>query len=148
VATASVTLDGPTDWRIATHAVRWLGYVRGTGLPSTNRDILGFNSFAEIGGGLQLIAPDVIRGVQGGTVRASAIVGPGPAEIGTWFEQAAQAWNQQPAPFVWHGKRRQRRRKRRGDTYAAGGSAAYASRPFSVRQSRHHEWHIPNQVTH
>jgi hypothetical protein len=86
VATASVTLDGPTDWRIATHAVRWLGYVRGTGLPSTNRDILGFNSFAEIGGGLQLIAPDVIRGVQGGTVRASAIVGPG---VTGWLVGAA-----------------------------------------------------------
>jgi transposase InsO family protein len=33
-----------------------------------------------------------------------------PAEIGTWFEQTAQAWNRQPTPFVWHGKRRQRRR--------------------------------------
>src|SRR5664279_3209586 len=39
-----------------------------------------------------------------------------PAEIGTWFEQTARAWNRQPTPFVWHGKRRQRRRKRRGDT--------------------------------
>src|SRR3954447_17527076 len=86
VATASVTLDGPTDWRIATHGVRWLGYVNGTWLPSTNRDLLGFNSFAEIGGGLQLIAPDVIRGVQGGTVRASAIVGPG---VTGWLVGAA-----------------------------------------------------------
>lgn len=34
------------------------------------------------------------------------------AEIGSWFEQTAQAWNHQPTPFVWHGERRQRRRKR------------------------------------
>ena len=54
--------------------------------PSTNRDILGFNSFAEIGGGLRLLAPDVIRGVQGGTVRASAIVGPG---VTGWLVSAA-----------------------------------------------------------
>jgi hypothetical protein len=86
VTTASVTLNGPTDWRIATHDVRWLGYAKGTWLPSTNRDLLGFNSFAEIGGGLQLIAPDVVRGVQGGTVRASAIVGPG---VTGWVVSAA-----------------------------------------------------------
>jgi hypothetical protein len=35
---------------------------------------------------LQLIAPDVIRGVQGGTVRASAIVGPG---VTGWLVGAA-----------------------------------------------------------
>lgn len=86
VATASVTLDGPTDWHIASHAIRWLGYARGTWLPNTNRGILGFNSFAEIGGGLRLIAPDVIRGVQGGTVRVSAIVGPG---VTGWLVGAA-----------------------------------------------------------
>ena len=71
-----------------------------------------------------------------------------PAEIGTWFEQTAQAWNHQPTPFVWHGKRRQRRRKQRGDAYAVGGSAAHTSQPLSGRQSRLHEWHIPTQVTH
>lgn len=58
-----------------------------------------------------------------------------PAEIGTWFEQTAQAWNRQPTPFVWHGKRRQRRRKRRGDIYPVGGSAAHMSQPLSAHQS-------------
>src|SRR3954466_2413473 len=33
-----------------------------------------------------------------------------PKEIGSWFEQTARAWNAQPTPFVWNGKRRQRRR--------------------------------------
>src|SRR5215217_1822005 len=31
-----------------------------------------------------------------------------PDEIGSWFEQTARAWNEQPTPFVWNGKRRQR----------------------------------------
>jgi hypothetical protein len=35
---------------------------------------------------LQLVAPDVIRFVQGGTVRASAIVGPG---VTGWLVSAA-----------------------------------------------------------
>ena len=34
-----------------------------------------------------------------------------PAEIGRWFEQTARCWNAQPTPFVWNGKRRQRRRR-------------------------------------
>src|SRR4051794_41464297 len=33
-----------------------------------------------------------------------------PDEIGRWFEQTARGWNEQPTPFVWNGKRRQRRR--------------------------------------
>jgi hypothetical protein len=86
VATASITFDGPTEYSIASGAVRWLGYAKATWLPSTNRDLLGFNAFAEVGGGLKLIAPDIVRGVQGGTVRASAIVGPG---VTGWLVSAA-----------------------------------------------------------
>jgi hypothetical protein len=45
-----------------------------------------------------------------------------PAEIGSWFEQTARAWNEQPTPFVWNGKRRQRRRRSGGDqTHRLGG---------------------------
>ena len=86
VANASISFSGPTDWRIAANAIRWIGYVKGTWLPNTDPGVLGFNAFAEIGGGLQLIAPNVIRGVQGGTVRASAIVGPG---VTGWLFSAA-----------------------------------------------------------
>jgi hypothetical protein len=86
VANASITLSGPTDWRIAGNAIRWLGYAKGTWLPNTDPGVLGFNAFTEIGGGLQVIAPNVIRGVQGGTVRASAIVGPG---VTGWLLSAA-----------------------------------------------------------
>ena len=86
VANASVIFTGPTGWQIASKTVRWLGYAKGTWLPDTNPSLLGFNSFAELGGGLQIIAPDVIRGVQGATVRASAIAGPG---VTGWLVSAA-----------------------------------------------------------
>jgi hypothetical protein len=86
VANASITLSGPTDWRIGANDIGWLGYAKGTWLPNTDPGVLGFNSFAEIGGGLQVIAPNIIRGVQGGTVRASAIVGPG---VTGWLVSAA-----------------------------------------------------------
>jgi len=86
VANASVTFTGPTGWHIASNDVRWLGYAKGTWLPDTNPSVLGFNAFAEVGGGLQIIAPGVIRGVQGATVRASAIVGPG---VTGWLVSAA-----------------------------------------------------------
>ena len=71
-----------------------------------------------------------------------------PKEIGTWFQQTAQAWNQQPTPFLWNGKRRQRRRRHPGDGHAIGGSAARTERSISPRRRRHHEWHTPRQVTH
>jgi len=51
------------------------------------------------------------------------------AEIGTWFEQTAQAWNKAPTPFVWNGKRRQRRRRANG-VHRAGGSAAHTRHPI------------------
>ncbi len=71
-----------------------------------------------------------------------------PAEIGAWFEQTARAWNQQPTPFLWNGKRRQRRRKRRGEGHAVGGSAAHTQHPLSAHRSRRQEWQIQRQVTH
>ena len=55
------------------------------------------------------------------------------AGIGVWFEQTARAWNQDPTPFAWNGKRRQRRRKRSGDRHAVGGSAAYTRQPLTKR---------------
>ena len=71
-----------------------------------------------------------------------------PAEIGTWFRQTAQAWNRQPTPFLWNGKRRQRRRKRAGDGHAIGGSGAHTRHPVSSHRRRRQEWHIPRQVAH
>ena len=58
-----------------------------------------------------------------------------PEEIGSWFEQTARCWNEQPTPFVWNGKRRQRRRRSGGEPiYWLGGSGACTHRP--LRRSR------------
>jgi hypothetical protein len=77
VASGGVTLTGPTDWSIAGRPLRWLGYTRGTWLPDSDPSTLGFNAYVELGGGMQIISPGVIPTVEGATVRASAIVGPG-----------------------------------------------------------------------
>jgi transposase len=71
-----------------------------------------------------------------------------PTEIGTWFQQTAQAWNRQPTPFLWNGKRRQRRRKRPGDGHAVGGSGAHTQQPLLPHGRSPQEWHSPRQVTH
>jgi transposase len=71
-----------------------------------------------------------------------------PAEIGAWFQQTAQAWNQRPTPFLWNGKRRQRRRKRSGDGHIIGGSGAHTQQPLLPHGRGPQEWHSPRQVTH
>jgi hypothetical protein len=71
----------------------------------------------------------------------------GPAEIGGRFEQTAQAWNRRPTPFLWNGKRRQRRRKRPGGGHAIGGSGAHTRHPVSSHRRRRPKWHTPRQVT-
>jgi transposase len=71
-----------------------------------------------------------------------------PAQIGAWFEQTARAWNAQPTPFTWNGKRRQRRRKQPGDAYAISGSAAHARYPLLHRRTNYQEWQASCQMTH
>ncbi|HTJ62693.1 MAG TPA: hypothetical protein VL899_02695 [Alphaproteobacteria bacterium] len=75
-ATGGAEFNGPTDWQIAAYPLRWLAFANATWL-DTPGDLFGFNSFAELGGGLQLLAPDVVNGVEGVTVRSSAILGDG-----------------------------------------------------------------------
>jgi transposase len=56
-----------------------------------------------------------------------------PDEIGSWFEQTARAWNEQPTPFVWTGKRRQRRRRSGGEPiHRLGGSGACTPKPLRL----------------
>jgi hypothetical protein len=54
-----------------------------------------------------------------------------PAEIGSWFEQTARCWNAQPTPFVWNGKRRQRRRASQDPLHRLGGSGACTHQPLN-----------------
>jgi hypothetical protein len=73
-----------------------------------------------------------------------------PDEIGRWFEQTARAWNEQPTPFVWNGKRRQRRRRSGGDqTHRLGGSGACTHKPLTRSRSvGAAECQTSQQVTH
>jgi transposase len=71
-----------------------------------------------------------------------------PAEIGAWFEQTAGNWNRQPTPFVWNGKRRQRRRRRAGDGHPVGGSAALTHRVLPRHGRAHQKYRSTCQPTH
>ncbi|HEX3311994.1 MAG TPA: transposase [Streptosporangiaceae bacterium] len=71
-----------------------------------------------------------------------------PAEIGAWFEQTAGNWNRQPTPFVWNGKRRQRRRRRAGDGRRVGGSAALTYRVLPRHGTAHQKYRSTCQLTH
>ena len=71
-----------------------------------------------------------------------------PTEIGAWFEQTAQAWNQQPTPFVWDGKRRQRRRGWPGDGHRIGRATAHTPRSLTHGGRDHVEYRTPCQMTH
>jgi hypothetical protein len=51
-------------------------------------------------------------------------------QIIAWLEAAARGWNREPTPFVWGGKRRQRRRRAWERRHRIGGSGAYARRPI------------------
>ena len=70
------------------------------------------------------------------------------AEIGAWFEQAARAWNQQPTPFVWNGKRRQRRRRRPGDGHLISGAMAQTSKSLPQGWSGLVKYRSQCQMTH
>src|SRR5689334_25097107 len=73
-----------------------------------------------------------------------------PDEIGCWFEQTARAWNEQPTPFVWDGKRRQRRRRSGGDqSHRLGGSGACTHKPLRHSRSAGSEkCQTSQQMTH
>jgi hypothetical protein len=73
-----------------------------------------------------------------------------PDEIGSWFEQTARAWNEQPTPFVWTGKRRQRRRQPDGEPiHRLGGSGACTHKPLKrSRSAGAEEYQSSQQMTH
>jgi transposase len=74
-----------------------------------------------------------------------------PEEIMLWLEAAAQAWNHQPTPFVWGGKRaarRTRQRQRRQALQALAGSGACVRRPVRPRKTILEKWQSTHQTTH
>jgi hypothetical protein len=75
VFTARAELDGPTGTTAFGRELRWIGFLAGTYLPGSQSDTLGFDSFVEIGGGIEVVDRGVIEGIEGVSVRASGIVG-------------------------------------------------------------------------
>jgi hypothetical protein len=74
-----------------------------------------------------------------------------PTEIIDWLEAAARAWNREPTPFVWGGKRaarRVRQRQRRQAWQALGGSGACVRRPVRPRKTILEKWRSARQTTH
>lgn len=56
-----------------------------------------------------------------------------PAQIIDWLEATARGWNADPTPFVWAGKRKQRRQRAYARRHSLGGSAAVTKRPLRFR---------------
>ena len=56
-----------------------------------------------------------------------------PEQIIAWLEATARAWNADPTPFVWGGKRAARRIRARQRRHALGGSGAQAAHSFRCR---------------
>lgn len=71
-----------------------------------------------------------------------------PLEIISTLEAVARAWNQNPTPFEWGGKRAARRQRSRQRRHALGGSGACTRRPIQRRVTLIHEWHRSCQTTH
>nr|WP_264658904.1 transposase [Azospirillum canadense] len=65
------------------------------------------------------------------------------------LEAAAQGWNAAPTPFVWGGRRSDRRHRRRQRQHALGGSGACTRRPLPrPRPTVLQQWRSAGQVTH
>lgn len=68
-------------------------------------------------------------------------------EIKTWLAATVRAWNAAPTPFVWGGKRAQRRQRARARRHAVGGSGGYTRRPVG-RRPRSLAWYQHNGDEH
>lgn len=75
VATASGELSGPLHATIIGRDLRWLGFTKATYF-SGGRKAFGFDTYGELGGGLELMTPAADKRLKGIVLRGSAIVGP------------------------------------------------------------------------
>lgn len=75
VLTGGAELSGPTPVTLFGRELRWIGFTNGTGFVGQQSAALGFQYFFEIGGGVQLVDREVVRGLEGVSLRSSAIVG-------------------------------------------------------------------------
>jgi DDE superfamily endonuclease len=69
-------------------------------------------------------------------LKRRALGGQHPERVGQiigWFEAVARHWNAAPTPFIWGGKRMERRRRQRERCHRVGGSGACTRRPIRRR---------------
>ncbi len=66
-----------------------------------------------------------------------------------WIEAVARAWNREPTPFEWGGKRAVRRARSRARRHAQGGSGACTRRAVQrPHRTKLDQWRRTHQVTH
>jgi len=72
-----------------------------------------------------------------------------PEEIISLFEAVARAWNRNPTPFEWGGKRATRRARSRQRRHSLGGSGACTHQPVQrIRRTKIEKWRLSCQMTH
>lgn len=70
-------------------------------------------------------------------------------EIIAWLEAVARAWNRNPTPFEWGGKRAARRARSRQRRHTLAGSGACTRRPVRrLRRTKLEEYRSSCQMTH
>jgi hypothetical protein len=66
-----------------------------------------------------------------------ALAGQHPQNVGevmSWLAATVKGWNADPTPFVWGGKRAQRRKRSHERRHRLGGSGAYSRRPIRCQR--------------
>jgi hypothetical protein len=71
-----------------------------------------------------------------------------PDDIISSLEAVAEAWNQNPTPFEWGGKRAARRQRSRQRKHALAGSGAYTRSPIRRKPTLLQDWQRSCQTTH
>lgn len=71
-----------------------------------------------------------------------------PLQIIDWLETTARAWNADPTPFEWAGKRKARRDRAYRRRHPLGGSGACTRTPIRRRVPFMERWRNSGQVTH
>jgi len=70
------------------------------------------------------------------------------AELIEWLETTARAWNTDPTPFEWGGRRQARRERAYRRRHPLGGSGACTRQPIQRRLQFMERWQRSSQVTH
>ncbi len=70
------------------------------------------------------------------------------AELIEWLEAIARAWNTDPTPFEWGGKRQLRRQRAYQRSHPLGGSGACTRKPLRRRLQFMEQWRNSGQMTH